>query len=125
MKCASSRTSAAEKFSSSAHFGMSACIWSANCVASPRYLRCMSCCGRSAMGAPDYAESLSRLLTSLLHRFGQVLEQPYRVVPAEARIGDALAKDERLARREVLAAFHQVRLHHRADNAPLAARDLL
>src|SRR5689334_23318830 len=114
MKCASMRTSPIEKFSSRMHFGMSACIWAANLVASPRYSRCSSCCGRSAI-APDYAKAvkpgsglelahptnalirdlapslkLVRTLAPAPDRRRQRLEHAARSVPAEARIGDAL-----------------------------------
>src|SRR5919106_360628 len=66
MKWASSCTSAGEKFSSSVHLGISVSICPANWVASPRYSRWTSCCGRSGMGgfAPDYAETLLRVLTA-------------------------------------------------------------
>ena len=102
MKCASSRTSAGEKFSSSAHFGIRAWICGANLVASPRCSRCASCCGRPRMVSAlcaDYAGA-SRLLSlaPLPHRLGQRVEQLHRVLPAEAGVGDALAEFQRLAR---------------------------
>src|SRR3954468_19725910 len=52
------------------------------------------------------------------------VEQLHRRLPAQARIGDALAELERLARLEVLAAFNEIRLHHHPDDAPLARADL-
>src|SRR5437870_3577551 len=57
MKCASVLTSPSEKCSSRVHFGISAWIWPANLVASPRYSRCASCCGRCGMGSADYAKA--------------------------------------------------------------------
>src|SRR5688572_18066938 len=126
MKWASSCTSAGEKFSSSVHLGISVSIRAANCVASPRYSRWASCCGHSGMTgfAPDYAETLPLALAPCPHCFGKALEQLDRIVPAEAGVGDALSEGERLAGLEVLAPFDQVRLHHDADDAPLAGGDL-
>src|SRR5260221_1241367 len=63
-------------------------------------------------------------LAPLPHSFGECFEHLYRVVPAEARIGDALAELERLARNKLLAALDQVRFDHRADDALLAAAEL-
>src|SRR6185503_11806029 len=120
MKCASRRTSAAEKFSSSRHFGMSACICSANLVASPSDSRCASCCGISGMAfAADYAgipQSLAAL-AAFLHAFGEPVQNPDRIVPSEAAVGHALAVFERLPRHDLLAPFDEVRLDHHADDA--------
>src|SRR3954471_20219659 len=131
MNVAKRRTSAAEKFSSSRQRGMSAWICSANLVASPRCSRCESCCGRSAMAnrlcrirlacaAPGSSAGLAPLLDSV----GQRRQQAYRVVPAEAAVGDALPECERLSRRDVLAARDEVGLDHHADDALLARADL-
>src|SRR5258706_16388294 len=51
MKCASSRTSAGEKFSSRSHLGINAWICGENLVASPRCSRWERCADCSAMGA--------------------------------------------------------------------------
>src|SRR5687768_6614412 len=122
MKCASRRTSAGEKFSSSAHLGISMWIWLAKRVASPISSRCASCCGRSPMPAimPRFAPSFA----PLPHAPREHVQHLDRLLPAKARIGDALAEHERLAGLEVLATLHQVRLHHDADDVLLARRDL-
>src|SRR3954471_1572271 len=131
MKCASIRTSALEKFSSSAHLGISAWICEANFIASPRRSRCESCCGgtRSAM-----ARALCRIGSDLrdaslqgapaLHRASQRVEQLHRGFPAEAAVGDALAECQRLAGLELLASLDEVRLDHQPDDAPLALSQL-
>src|SRR5687768_7745044 len=54
----------------------------------------------------------------------QGAEQLYRIVPAEAGVGDALAESERASRLEVLPAFDEMRFHHYPDDAPLAACNL-
>src|SRR3954471_8357880 len=103
MKCASRRTSAAEKFSSSADFGISARIWFAYRVASPRYSRCASCFGRSAMDAAIMPNpALFEALATRLDRPREAIEQLHRCVPSEACVGDALAELQRLARLQVL-----------------------
>src|SRR3977135_78073 len=101
MKCASMRTSAAEKFSSSAHFGIRAWICGANLIASPRRSRCASC-GGVCVGRSDIGESIMpnpRLLEGApaLHRPRERLEQLDRRIPAQAGIGNALPEYERLA----------------------------
>src|SRR3954462_4163318 len=122
MKWVSSRTSAGEKFSSSRHFGIRAWIWSANLVASPRCSRCARCCRVSAMARANYA--LAPPLATLADRRRQFIQELDRIIPAKARIRDALSERERLARPEVLAPLDEVRLDHQADDAPLAAADL-
>src|SRR5690349_945945 len=122
MKCASSRTSAGEKFSSSVHLGMSACICGANLVASPRYSRCARRCW--GMAAGHYAATLFFPAAPRAHRRGEGVEQRARVLPAEAGVGDALAEDEGLALLQLLASLDQVRLDHHPDDAPLAAGEL-
>src|SRR6185436_1537133 len=62
---------------------------------------------------------------SLLHRFGQPLQHSDRCRPVDAAVGDALAVDERAARRQVLAPGDQVALDHDAGDAPLPGFDLL
>src|SRR5204862_833043 len=121
----------------------SACIWAANLVASPRYSRCASCCGRSGIAA-DYAQTLPlwvvdcrcgssiavvgrRLMRTLApapDRGRQRLEHAARIVPAEARVRDALSEEQRLGTFQILAPLHQVRLDHDADDATLAAFQL-
>src|SRR3954465_8282805 len=123
MNCASMRTSASEKFSSRLHFGIRACIWAANLVASPRYSRCSSCCGRSGIAA-DYAQTSVRTLAPAPDRGGQRLEHTARIVPAQTRIGDALSEEQRLGAFQILASLHQVRLDHGADDATLAGFEL-
>src|SRR3954467_774516 len=111
MKCASRRTSAWEKFSSSRHFGIRACICSANLVASPRDSRCASCCGVFAMGSRDYAGiqieeapvGSALLLAPPSPPVGERFQHFDRIVPADAAVGDALPVLERLARHDLLA----------------------
>src|SRR5258707_10611133 len=137
MKWASSRISADAKFSSSEQRGISAWIWLANPLASPRYSRCArrwdNVGGALGMAAPlcrihaargsrrgDSAGALAPRLYSACER----VEQRHRSLPPKAGIGDALPELERLARLEVLAAFNEVRLHHHPDDAPFARADL-
>src|SRR5262252_9902599 len=55
---------------------------------------------------------------------GQLAQRRHRVGPGEARVGDALAAHERLARRRVLPAAHQVALDHHARDRAAAAANL-
>src|SRR2546430_632519 len=74
----------------------------------------------------NYAESrLLAVLAALLHCLRQRVEDLHRVVPAEAGVGDALAEAQRLARLQLLAPFHQVRLDHHAHDALPATGGLL
>src|ERR1700687_112068 len=123
MKCASMRTSALEKFSSSAHFGISAWSCVANLIASPRRSRCASC-GGVCVGRSDIGRDIMpnpRLVEGAPapHRPGEHLEKLHRRFPAKAGIGDALSEYERLARLELLAPLDQMRLEHQPHGAGL------
>src|SRR6266540_1241267 len=61
---------------------------------------------------------------ALAHGLGEILEQRYAVLPADAGVGDALAVYERLSRHQVLASRLEVRFDHDAEDALLARRDL-
>src|SRR5690606_489398 len=56
---------------------------------------------------------------------GEQLEDRHRLVPTNARIGDALTVDRLLAARPVLAARDEVALDHRADDRTRSGRDLI
>src|SRR5439155_17895411 len=58
-------------------------------------------------------------------RLGELLEHRHGLVPADARVGDALTVGESRSIRELLTAFHQEALEHHADDAALARGQLL
>src|ERR1044071_1004000 len=121
MKCASSRTSPGEKFSSSGHFGISEWMRPAKRIASPMYSSPASCCAGSAIVSgimPNF------LFAPLSDRVREAGEQRGRIAPPQAGVGDALAEFERLAVLEVLAPLDEVRLDHHADDAPLPRGEL-
>src|SRR5574339_411912 len=74
--------------------------------------------------APGRLALRLRVRAPLPYRVRKRLEDFQGILPAKARVGDALAVLQWLAGRELLAAFDQVRLDHRTDDALLAARDL-
>src|SRR4051812_9765014 len=116
-----SLTSPVEKFSSRGHFGMRAWIWLENRVASPSG---SSCARRFDRDEADLAMRQELCLAPRLHALRQRLEQSDGGLPAEAWVGHALPEAQLFPRLEVLAAFHQVRLHHDAENPPLTATEL-
>ena len=60
----------------------------------------------------------------LFYRFCQLLQQCFRVFPAEAGIGDALSVGEWFAGFEFLCAFDQMAFDHHAEDVLLASGDL-
>ena len=60
----------------------------------------------------------------LFYRFRQLLQQRFRVFPADAGVGDALPVDERFAGFEFLRAFDQMAFDHHAEDVLLASGDL-
>lgn len=64
------------------------------------------------------------LVASYLHCRRQVFQQRFGVFEADAGIGDRDAVTQRLAGREILAAFVDVAFDHHADDAAFAACEL-
>src|SRR5262245_41696448 len=58
------------------------------------------------------------------YTLGQLVEDGHRRIPAQARVGDALAINEVVAIDEVLTAVDEEALHHHADDASLALGEL-
>src|SRR5258707_2808416 len=72
----------------------------------------------------DFLVAAAARYTPLLDGFGETFQHSDAFVPADARIGDALAVRQRAAFLQILAAGDQMRFHHHADN-PFVARSNL
>src|SRR5262249_17753857 len=61
---------------------------------------------------------------ALAHRVGEIAQERHAVLPADARVGQALAVGQRLAGNQILAPGLEVRLDHHAEDAVLPRGDL-
>src|ERR1700742_108508 len=77
---------------------------------------------RSALS--HYSVAATACDTTLSDGVSESIEHADAFVPADARIGDALAVCQRTALLQILAARDQMRLDHHADDALIATRNL-